>query len=215
MNNYNKYSQKAAKRYNLHAKKYEKIYFKDHSDKKYLIQFAKRLKKGVRVLEVGCGPGRDLQVLSKMGFDLTGIDISKEMLKIARKHNLEVELREMDISNMIFKDASFDGVYTLYALIHLPKNEIRKALKKIYQMLKPRGIFLLVDHDDEFEGDLPDLMDERKRPLFRCIIPKDKMVDILMDIGFEIISIEQRDFPETGVKESTKGQYAILARKGA
>jgi ubiquinone/menaquinone biosynthesis C-methylase UbiE len=97
------------------------------------------LNKG-KVIECGCGTGRILLHLAKKGLDCTGVDVAKGMLNIlknnAKSNNLNVELKEGAIENVPFKDDSFDGVFSIHVLMHLP-DSINSAVKEMYRLAKP------------------------------------------------------------------------------
>ncbi len=102
-------------------------------------QFNHLLPEG-KVLEIGCGPGRDAEVLIDLGYDYTGIDPSLGLLKIARKRNPKAEFIKMAIEDLDFSDQKFDGFFTAATLLHIPKKEVNYALKKIKAQIKPGGV---------------------------------------------------------------------------
>ncbi len=59
------------------------------------------------ILDVGCGPGRNAQILSRRGYKVTGIDMSKELLERAKRTNPELDFRLMDVRNLGFSDDTF------------------------------------------------------------------------------------------------------------
>ncbi len=74
------------------------------------------LVKGKSILEIGCGFGRLLEILSKNSKKVTGIDYSKNLLRIARerlKDKKNIELHHMNAKKLDFKDNSFDYVVCL------------------------------------------------------------------------------------------------------
>jgi ubiquinone/menaquinone biosynthesis C-methylase UbiE len=99
------------------------------------------------VLEVAVGTGRNLPFYPA-GVRLTGIELSSEMLAIARRraHDLgrAVELQPGDAQALAFPDASFDTVVCTLSLCGIPDD--RKAIAEMKRVLRPGGKLLLLDH---------------------------------------------------------------------
>lgn len=95
------------------------------------------------ILEIGCGTGESVEYLKdKRVKHYTGIDISEAAIVKARSrhHENNISFLKMDMSKpLLFKDASFDEVFSIYG-IGWSKN-IQKTLSEIYRVLKPGGIF--------------------------------------------------------------------------
>ncbi|MDQ3962598.1 MAG: class I SAM-dependent methyltransferase [Actinomycetota bacterium] len=98
-------------------------------------------------LEVAIGTGLNLPHYP-LDVLLTGIDLSPEMLAIARDRATEfdrsVDLREADAQALPFPDASFDAVVCTYSLCNVPDDSI--AIDEMKRVLKPGGRLILVDH---------------------------------------------------------------------
>lgn len=100
-----------------------------------------------RILEVAVGTGLNLSRYPE-GLHVTGIDLSPEMLAIARKRAADegtnVTLREGDAHALPFPDASFDSVVCTYSLCNIP--DTSRALGEMKRVLRPGGKAILVDH---------------------------------------------------------------------
>lgn len=98
-------------------------------------------------LEVAIGTGLNLSHYPS-NVSLTGIDLSPEMLEIARQRAAElgriVDLREADAQALPFEDASFDTVVCTYSLCNVPDDVV--AVREMKRVLKPGGKLILVDH---------------------------------------------------------------------
>lgn len=101
----------------------------------------------LNVLDVGCGTGVITLVLSEMGHNVTGIDLSKEMLKRAKdkahKQKLRAEFRLGDAENLSFEDGSFDAVINRHLLWTLLNPE--RAVAEWKRVLKPGGKLIIID----------------------------------------------------------------------
>ena len=110
----------------------------------------KREQKG-SLLEIGAGHGRDSKFFQENGFEVTCIDLSPEMVRLCQEKGLNAHL--MDMINLDFSDNSFDAVYSLNSLLHIPKTELPIVLQNIRRVLKPNGLFFLgVYGGYDFEG---------------------------------------------------------------
>ena len=99
------------------------------------------------VLEVAVGTGRNF-TFYPAGIRLTGIELSSEMLGIARRRSaevgLQVELLQGDAQALAFPDASFDTVVCTFSLCSIPDD--RKAVAEMKRVLRPGGKLILIDH---------------------------------------------------------------------
>jgi ubiquinone/menaquinone biosynthesis C-methylase UbiE len=113
---------------------------------KEVVDFAKRIHPG-KLLDVGCGNGRNLIPFAKLGFDCYGVDFSRNMIEIAKrkfeKLGLKCMFKVADARSLPFKDESFDYVICAAVLHHLKKPECEKALGEIKRVLKIGGRALL------------------------------------------------------------------------
>lgn len=96
-----------------------------------------------KILDVGCASGRDAAYFHSLGCEVTGIDLSEGLLKIARKNNPEVSFRKMDMRQLEFEDSSFDGVFAMASLHHLEPTDILPTLQEFYRVLKPNGVVFI------------------------------------------------------------------------
>lgn len=134
-----------------YAKNVEKMY--PYAEIKFLKSL---LKPKSSILDLGCGSGRDAIHLSKLGYSVTGIDLSKNMIKYAKKLGSKVNFKVMDMKKLNFKDNSFDAVWANASLLHLNKNSISIVLRKIYRMLNKNGLFYLSIKKGKGEGLISD-----------------------------------------------------------
>ncbi len=101
---------------------------------------------GMKVLDVGCGTGNFSLKLARQGVLVTGIDISEEMLAIARSKaaqnpELKMEFKWMDFNQLDFPDESFDGVISMTALEFA--QDLDHVYAQMYRVLKPGGQLLI------------------------------------------------------------------------
>ncbi len=115
-------------------------------------EFIDLLPKNAKVLDIGCGGGVPiLRMMVKNGFTATGIDFSKSMLELAKENVPEAELIYGDVTKTDFESASFDGIISAYAIIHIHKSLHPMIYTRIYNWLKPGGVMLMGTSHSEWE----------------------------------------------------------------
>ena len=106
-----------------------------------------------KVLDLGCGGGREAIVLARQGHQVVGLDLSATMVKLARQNALRQNIKNIYFQQgnacaLPFNEQEFDYVIALEKLInHIPSRHLRlKALKEIRRVLKPRGYLITVSN---------------------------------------------------------------------
>lgn len=95
-----------------------------------------------RIVEVGCGPGRDMVWLEEQGMNVVGADLSRGMLQQARLR-VRGPLLQMDMRRLAFRPARFHGAWCNAALLHLPRADAPGVLSQIAGLLAPRAPLFL------------------------------------------------------------------------
>ena len=95
-----------------------------------------------RILDLGCGPGRDMAWFDTHGAAVAGVDLSVGMLAQARLRACGL-LAQMDMRHLAFQTGIFQGIWCNAALLHLPKREAPAALAEIHRVLTPGGMLSL------------------------------------------------------------------------
>jgi SAM-dependent methyltransferase len=104
-----------------------------------------------RLLELGAATGTDAAAFAARGLDVVCVDLSPEMVARCRAKGLEAHV--MDVADLRFPDASFDAVYAMNCLVHVPKAAWPAALSAIRRVLRPEGLFYLGLYGGrDFEG---------------------------------------------------------------
>jgi SAM-dependent methyltransferase len=101
-------------------------------------RFATMLPQGGRVLDAGCGAGRDLKQLAALGLNPIGIDISAKLVSVARRSGLPVEVA--DFRTQEWEAETFDGIWAMASLLHLERWELSNVLSSFTRMLRPSGV---------------------------------------------------------------------------
>ncbi|MGM0591251.1 MAG: class I SAM-dependent methyltransferase [Halobacteriota archaeon] len=106
-------------------------------------------KPGGEVLDVGCGTGRTTAPLSKMGFEVTGIDVSEQMIAAARSTFDGIDFRVGDATDLDFEDETFDYVLFSYNgldYVH-PEERRLRALCESRRVLRTDGLLAFSTHN--------------------------------------------------------------------
>ncbi|MFB6241516.1 MAG: methyltransferase domain-containing protein [Candidatus Nanosalina sp.] len=170
--------------YSRNAAKYDDSHSKDNWSEGFrenLSEFQEKVE-GTVVLDAGCGPGAVTEFLSKEGFEVTGIDIAEGMVEYARR-NSEGCFKQMNILNLEFADAKFDGVWCGSTIFFLEKEGMWEALSEFRRVLKDEGV-LYVDFkegDGDFEKNKWDGEVSERR------IPESEARRMLSEKGFQVL----------------------------
>lgn len=101
------------------------------------------------ILIPGFGYGRNAKVFIENGIDVTGIEISKTAIELARDNGLTMPIFHGSVTDMPFDDKLYDGIFS-YALIHLlNESEREKFIKSCYNQLKPDGYMIFTSISKE------------------------------------------------------------------
>ena len=143
------------------------------------------------IVELACGPGRDLEYFNKHGCKMVGADLSYGQLSLAQK-KVDVPLFRTDMCSLPFGSNLFDALWCCVALIHVSRINASKALQQMVRVLKPGGVlFISVLYG---EGTM-----EVKRKVYNEtpeiyeLYKENEFAKLLNDAGFEIKDTIKRE----------------------
>lgn len=150
--------------------------------------FSDAFNTGLKVLDIGCGSGRDLAVLHKLGYDTYGVDPTSEFVVLAQEIHPELKDR---ITQSALPDLSlpfkgeFDGVLCSAVLMHIEVDQLSDTAKAIKACLKVGGRLLFSVPSKRL-----DVVSENRDQNGRLFIPNqaDRLKSIFLELGFKIIS---------------------------
>jgi len=142
---------------------------------------------GQRILDIGCGPGRDALVFTNRGRRVVGIDLSKNFLAIAQRAAPSAVFAKVDMRSLAFSSGSFDGVWACASLLHLPKGEALQALQESRRVLEPHGFLFASVKEGEGEG-----WEEREEgKVFYSYYQEEEIRKWIEEAGFSIIRLSR------------------------
>jgi ubiquinone/menaquinone biosynthesis C-methylase UbiE len=121
-------------------------YFHDHydiSEVRDVINFFIQNLKGTKILDVGCGPGRDVKYFSNHNLKVTGVDLSDRFLDIASKNVPGAKFIQMDMRSLDFSDNTFDGIWASVSFLHIQKKDAVDTLIGLRRILKSDGLMYI------------------------------------------------------------------------
>jgi SAM-dependent methyltransferase len=91
------------------------------------------------ILDLGCGPGRDVKAIADLGHVAVGLDGSARFVEMARAYS-GCEVLQQDFLKLNLPAGRFDGVFANAALFHVPGQELSRVLRELRATLRPRGV---------------------------------------------------------------------------
>lgn len=120
-------------------------YFRGIGPREYYIDKAIELAGSLdnpRILEIGCGDGRDAKAVARRTTNYLGIDISEKMVGLAREHVPEGQFEVADVAEYEFPD-NLDVILAFASILHLNKRELAAVFGRAAKALRPGGIFYI------------------------------------------------------------------------
>jgi len=158
----------------------------------------------LRILDVGCGPGRDLSEFVRRGHDVVGLDGCHAFVEMARAH-AEVDVLHQEFLHLDLPPESFDGIFANATLFHIPRVGLPRVLRQLRDALREGGaLFCSNPRGDNREGWSGDR--------YGCFLDLDAWRNLFIAAGFDEISHYYR--PE-GLPREQQPWLAMVWRKRA
>lgn len=126
--------------YNKHAEEFTASTFEVDMESLYQ-PFLVELPEGARILDVGCGPGRDTLAFKNKGYQVDAIDYSEELVKKATQlTGIPVRLQSF---YEIDADQAYDGIWACASLLHCERTRLKEVIGKLLSALKPNGMLYM------------------------------------------------------------------------
>ena len=204
--------------YQEHAVDYaEKSTRESVIDTQQLEEFSNLLKPGVKILDAGCGAGRDTNLFQKKGFMPTGMDLSTKLIVEARKRYPNCDFKEGDLLSLPYESESFDGVWAHASLVHFETLEqMRKAIRELFRVAKKDAVLHLLvrAHDAKSEEVRSDAISQSNR-YYRNFTEKE-IRDLVSSEGFKSFKVfryKESDLDPKKRPDDAIEWILVLARK--
>jgi len=113
---------------------------------KDVLIFKDYIKKGDKILDLGCGNGRLVQLFEDKKVDYLGVDYNDEFIKIAQDKYPQYDFQVSDVQHLNLPAESLDCAMVVAVLNHLPGDDLKEqVLKKVHSFLKPGGYLLMTN----------------------------------------------------------------------
>lgn len=143
-----------------------------------------------KIIDIGCGSGRDAKIFNSIGADVLGIDFCSNLIEIAKLQAPSSEFELMDIEKMNFPASSFDGAWAACSLGHISKIAFPDVLKKIHFILRERGYFYIalkkglgetLENDVRYNGNIKK---------FWSYFEEHELKNFLQDAQFKVLELD-------------------------
>lgn len=166
-------------------------------------QFVHRLPAGSQVLDCGCGPGMDTERFSALGYKVTAIDLSERFVRLAQERVPTAIVKKMDMRSLEFPQASFDGLWASFSLLHIHAGDIEKTLSGFKSVLRQGGLFFAALHRGSKTDWVKTTISGMERDTYVQEWIQTEIEDVVRSSGFTILI--SRPFVRTG------GRYPLLS----
>ncbi len=170
-------------------------------DRAMIDVFAELVKESepAKAADLGCGPGHVTGYVHGRGVDVVGVDLSPDMLAIARREYPDIEFAEGTMTALDLPDAALGGILSRWSIIHTPPERLPEVFAEFHRVLAPGGHLLLgfFAHDDNSQLGWP--FEHRVTLAWRLSI--DLLAEMLREFGFQ----EKARLIEKAPKQSRRG----------
>ena len=167
--------------------------------------FLERLASGARLLEIGAGTGQDSSYFQHEGVAVVAADLSAAMVERCRAKGIEAHV--MDFLRLDFPAGSFDAVYAMNCLLHVPNHDLPAVLAIVRAILRPGGLFFVGVYGgtESAEGPLDD--DQHVPPRFFSWRTDEQLLGFAADARFDVV-----DFHDVDTRRGYRFQSLTLSR---
>ena len=171
-----------------------------------------RLGDGALVLDVGCGTGVPIARALVERYRVTGVDVSREMVRLARRNVREGEFVCSDVMSVDFESGGFGAVVALYSIFHLPREEHGALFRRIWRWLRPGGLLLCtLSHRNEAAYTEEDFFGVT---MYWSNYGLAENLETLSEVGFEVLEVSSTSGGWADEAEAEEEDHPlVLARK--
>ena len=164
------------------------------------------------MLDIGCGAGIPISRFLAQRSRLTGVDLSPEMVRRARRNVPTGRFICADIMSAEFPPSSFDGVVAFYSIFHLPREEQPDLFRRIHEWLTPGGLLLCTLNHRSERGYTED--DFFGVTMYWSQFSLAEYLEILTEVGFTLLGTSSLGSGYGDADEQIKEDHPlVVARK--
>ncbi|WP_067186677.1 class I SAM-dependent methyltransferase [Microtetraspora niveoalba] len=183
----------------------------EHLDRAAIAAFAGLVRAGGagEVADLGCGPGHVTAHLHTLGLTAFGVDLSPEMIGLARRAYPHLRFDVGSMTDLDLADGVLGGVLARYSIIHTPPDRLPEALAEFYRVLAPGGLLLLSFQAHDEPSAPPEAFDHAVATAYRW--SPDRLAELLRETGL----VEVARLILAGSEDAKRGfpQAHLLVRK--
>ena len=144
------------------------------------------------VLDLGCGPGHHSKIFYEKGFNVTGVDFSANMIKIAKRFTPAVKFQVMNILELKFQPNSFDSIWASASLIHIKKSDFPLVMENLKKILTENGLIYFSLKEGIGEENT---IDKRYGGVikFHAFYNVEEVEECIENSGFKLLKLYKRD----------------------
>ncbi|MBY9020636.1 MAG: class I SAM-dependent methyltransferase [Candidatus Lokiarchaeota archaeon] len=154
--------------------------------------FCKKLPEGGSILDIGSGTGLPFaKLFLEKGFNYLGIDISSQMIKIARKNVTLAKFKVLSMTDLNYTN-EFDGIFSHYSMLLLNPHFFKDVAKRVVKSLKGKGLFYLslneprVKNTDLDEDVICEIMGET---MYSRAYTEEEILNVVSPLGLKSLEI--------------------------
>src|SRR5688572_14504281 len=161
-------------------------------DRDLLARFAAMVTTDLPVLDLGCGPGHISAHLAKMGLWIHGIDLSPEMVRVAKERSPDLGFEVGNLLDLELAENSLGGVVALYSLINLLREDVPLALERISHALAPGAPLLIAVHHGQGELRATEVLGKPVE-MVATLFTREELCALAVQAGLTVAWSDRRD----------------------
>ena len=170
--------------------------------------FTGKLPEKGKVLDLGCGTGLPYaRSLVEKGFDIVGVDLSEDMVKVASKNVPEASFVQLSMNEITYRDA-FDGVVSCFSMLLLPPDLFKETASRIHSALVEAGYFYLSLNEPAGISDDPDsdaFVNIMGQDMYSRAYTVEEIESVFQPLGFSLVRFNR----DTHVSEEFGEEHVI------
>lgn len=156
-------------------------------------------KNNAKIFEIATGPGNVIKYIlcKRPDFKVFGIDLSSNMIELAKLNNPEAEFTVMDCRDIHVIDTKFDGILCAFCLPYLSKEESLKLITDASLLLEPDGVLYISTMEGDYtKSGYETTSFSGDNRVYVYYHQANFMTACLSELGFEILDLQRKQYPE-------------------